>query len=172
MSIFLPGLERLSSVVLTAGAATTGAVTIPARDILFVLARITGYGGSDIASLRFNADSTAANYGARWITMSNAATPVLAGTNTTTGGLIPLGAAGITIGRAVEVEITNFTTKNKVVALRNSVEGATQGTFINMEYGWGQWFNTAAQITSIEMLTQSGQNMLTGSGFVVFGANF
>lgn len=172
MSIFLPQLERLTSA--TTATSTTGALTIPARDIIVCYIRITGYSGGDIASLRFNADSTAANYTSSHITATSATTPpVLARVNNAgTLGHIPIGSTGITVGRVATVTISNIAANRKVITIHESVEQASTAAATIDVCGYGEWLNTAAQITSIEMLTSGGQNMNSGSGIVIFGANF
>lgn len=172
--LFIPGLERLGSVVLGSAAVTTGAITIPARDILIVVPRITGYSGSDIASLRFNADSTVTNYTSSFINATSASPPVLARVNNAgTLGHIPLASTGITLGRMGIASISNLAGARKVVQLSvNDEQSATTAATTDI-WGFGEWLNTAAQITSIEMRTSGGSiTMNAGSGFVVYGANF
>lgn len=170
---FPPNMERLGSLKLGGSAVTTGVLTIPARDVLLVICRVTGYSGTDIASLRFNADSTITNYTSSFITGTSASPPVLARVNNVgTLGHIPIASTGITVGRTAIISISNFATTRKVCKIDSSDEqtSTTAGTIdIN---GYGEWLNTAAQITSIEMRTSGGSNTLNaGSGFVVYGAN-
>lgn len=172
--LFIPGLERIGSAVLGSAAVTTGAIALPARDILIVVPRITGYSGSDIASLRFNADSTAANYTSSFVTASSGSPPTLARVNNAgTLGHIPLASTGITLGRIAMCTISNFATTRKVVKIIELDEQSSTAAATIDIAGGGVWLNTAAQITSIEMRTSGGSiTMNAGSGFVVYGANF
>lgn len=172
MPLFNPtGYDYLGSVVLGSAAASTAALTIEARDVLLIQARITGYGGADIAALRFNADATTTNYRSRWVTYSNVAVPINAGIDTAASAMVLLGPTGITLGRSVLLGITNLSSVNKTMWIQSAEEVAAQATVPPVALGWGEWFNTAAQITSIDMRTNGGQNLNTGSGFAVFGRN-
>ena len=169
----LSGWGFLGSASCSSACASTSTITIAARDMLMIVVRVTGYsGGGDIASLRFNADSTTTNYHTRHINFSNASTPVLSSNNFTASGHIPVGPTAITAGRTVEVLCSNHSTKRKVCEIRQQEEATAQGTFAQMELGYGEWFNTTAQVTQIQMVTNGGANMSTGSGFMVFGRNF
>lgn len=173
--IFFPnGMERLGGLVLGGAAVTTGVLTIPARDMLLVLMRVTGYSGTDIASLRFNADSTVGNYTSSFVTATSAtAPPVLARVNNAgTLGHIPAGSTGITTGRVAQYVISNFATTRKVATIQQGAEQTTTAAGTIDIFGFGEWLNTAAQITSIEMRTSGGTNTLSaGSGFEVYGIN-
>lgn len=173
MPLFLPGLPRIGGTKLSAAAVTTGAIQIPPRDVIVVLAVITGYSGGDIASLRFNADATATNYGSTWKTQSNAAPPVNAQVaNNGTLAHITLGSAGIAIGRMVLVQIANIAGQRKIICMENSNESATTTEGVADIKGWGEYTVTAGQITSIEMRTSGGAiTMNAGSGFIVYGDN-
>ena len=169
-----PFMERLGSLTLAGSAVTTGVLTIPARDLLFVLCRVTGYSNTDIASLRFNADSTVTNYTSSFITGTSAtAPPVLARVNNAgTLGHIPIASTAIVVGRTSMISISNFATTRKVCKI-SSADEQTSATAATIDInGYGEWLNTAAQITSIEMRTSGGTNTLNaGSGFIVYGAN-
>ena len=175
MPLFLPPMEKLGSIKLSGAAVSTGALTIPARDFLFVLCRVAGYSGNDIASLRFNADSTVANYTSSFVTATNAtAPPVLARVNNAASlGHIPIASTAIVLGRTAMISINNLATTRKVCTIKSSDEQSSSAAATIDIAGYGEWLNTAAQITSIEMRTSGGTNTLsTGSGFAVFGGNF
>lgn len=174
MPLTLPGLKRIGSIQLASAAVTTGALQIPACSILIVVATVTGYSGSDIASLRFNADSTIANYGSTWKTQTNAAPPVNAQVaNNGSLGHITLGSAGITTGRIVTVTITNLSGLRKFMHMESAIESTTTTEGTADIKGWGEYTVTAGQITSIEMRTSGGANTLNaGSGFIVYGDTY
>jgi hypothetical protein len=67
----------------------------------------------------------------------------------------------------------NLATVSKSVGIShvqtNTGSAATAGT---LDFGGGEWVNTSAQITSIEMRTQGGSiTMPAGTGFTVYGSN-
>jgi hypothetical protein len=165
------GMEELGSIRLGSAAVTTGVLTIPAREQLFLLCNIAGYSGGDIASLRFNGD-TGANYWDRHLTAA-AGGVTLVNTQTASTTLIRLAGNAVTTGRSVAVSIMNLAAVSKSVAIApvqtNTGTAATVGV---MDIGGGEWVNTTAQITSIEMRTAGGSITLSaGSGFTVYGSN-
>jgi hypothetical protein len=169
--MFVPdGLEFLGSTKLAAGAATTATVTIPARDVLVVLVRVTGYaGGGDIASLRFNGD-TGANYWSRYLSWAAGGT-VVANNQNVSQTLARMFALAQTQGRNAIIGINNLTGATKVGNVNGQSGTGAAATAGTLEQGGFEWANTAAQITSIVMLTAGGVNMNTGSGFAVYGRN-
>lgn len=164
-------MERLGSTRLTASAQATAVVTIPAREQLYILINIAGYSGGDIASLRFNGD-TGTNYWSRHITFaSGAATGVDNPTPSAT--LLRLAGNAVTQGRSVSCSIMNLATVSKAVGIShiqtNTGAAATVGV---LNIGGGEWVNTTAQITTIQMLTAGGSiTMPAGTGFTVYGSN-
>lgn len=171
--LWVPPLPRIGGFRFNAAAVSSGNIQIPARDVLLILVVVTGYSGGDIASLRFNADATAAGYGSTWKTQSNAAPPVNAQvTNNGTLAHITLGSAGITIGRMVLVQISNIAGQRKIICMENSNESTTSTEGVADIKGWGEYTVTAGQITQIDMRTSGGANTLNaGSGFIVYGDN-
>ena len=164
------GMERLGSVKLTSSAVTTGAVTIPPRDILHLLVSIAGYSGGDIASLRFNGD-TAGNYWSRHITYATGGVTATDAPNAA-ASLIRLAGNTTTQARIITCSILNLANVTKSVGISHlqTNTGSTAVGILNI--GGGEWNNTSAQITSIEMRTAGGSiTMPAGTGFVVFGAN-
>lgn len=165
-------MERLGSIRLSSSAVTTGVLTIPAREQLFLLCNIAGYsGGGDIASLRFNGD-TGTNYWDRHITSVQGGV-VLVNTQNASTSLIRLAGNAVTTGRSVTVSIMNLASVSKSVGIShvqtNTGAAATVG---GLDIGGGEWVNTSAQITSIEMRTAGGSvTMPAGTGFTVFGSN-
>ena len=162
---------KLCGARLSVAAQTTGAISCTAAEIFFCIYNIAGYsGGGDIASFRFNGDSTAGNYQARWMVFSNATTPVLSAVNFTTGGNIQLGPTAITLGRSGMIKCSNFTSIRKVCRIEEAEESSSQATLPQLGLAHGEWFNTSSQITSIEMRTNGGSvTMAAGSSFICYG---
>jgi hypothetical protein len=168
----LPTWTLIGTQKITASATSLGTISnIPAYDMLAVMVMITGYSGSDIASLRFNGD-TAANYSSRYISYATNSTT---GTNNFTSGatLIRLGIA-TNKGRSAFALINNPATVSKVVSVHTQIgSGAATTEYLVTTEGGGEWNNTSSQINSIQVLTAGGSvTMNAGSGFAVFGFNF
>jgi hypothetical protein len=164
------GYEFLGSTVLTGSAATTGALTIAARDLLLVQVRVTGYSGGDIASFRFNGDS-GTNY---WWRCLNTVAGGVTWTNqqAASATLIQLHPLTTTLQRSSLHAITNLASKSKVMTTTATTSTGSAATVGGGELGWGEWVNTTAQITSIELRTAGGSiTMPAGTGFAVFGRN-
>lgn len=172
MPIIYPvGMERLGSVKLASNAATTGALTIPARDFLFLAINIVGYSSGDIAALRFNGDNGSNYWDMHKLSALGATTWTNAQTVSTT--LVRLAGNGVTDGRVVSVSIMNVLGTPKAVGISHlqTNTSSAAGTGGTIDAGGGCWVNTTAQVTSIEMRTAGGANLLAGSGFAVFGIN-
>jgi len=163
------GLEFLGSTVLTGNATTTNTVTIPARDILTIEVRVTGYSAGDIASLRFNGDA-GANYWSRYIS-AVAGGVVLVNNQNVSQALARLFALAVTTQRTGIVNITNLATTSKVGVVNGQTSTGAAATAGTIEFGGFEWVNTANQITSIAMLTAGGATMPAGTGFAVWGKN-
>lgn len=163
-------MERLGSTRMAAASASSAVVTIPAREQLYLLINIAGYGGGDIASLRFNGDS-GTNYWDRHIT-SVAGGVALVNTQTLSTTLLRLAGNGVTTGRIVSCSIMNIATISKAVGISHLQTGtAAAGTAGVLDLGGGEWVNTSAQITTIQLVTAGGATLLAGTGFTVFGCN-
>lgn len=145
-----------------------------------IVVRIIGYTGADVAVLQYNADATAANYATRYVVMSNAATPVLSSVNYCSASCsaaplgIPMGDNQITVGRNNEIFCTNKATNRKICNLRESFESTSSAStgFNAFSIGYGEWYNTTNQITSVKLVTLNGTSLLLGTGFAVFGRTF
>jgi hypothetical protein len=163
-------MEYLGSIRLNGSAATTGVLAIPARERLTIHCNIAGYSGGDIASLRFNGDA-GANYWDRHISYAaGGVTPVNAQNVSTT--LIRLAAATATVHRMAVVDVINIASLSKVCSM--TVQTATQSAANAgiLDIGSGEWVNTSAQITSVEMRTAGGSiTMPAGTSITVFGVN-
>jgi hypothetical protein len=172
MPVFDParGMEFLGSLRLSGSAVTTGVLTIAPREQLLILCNIAGYSGGDIASLRFNGD-TAANYWDRHLS-SQKTTTTWTNTETASTTLIRLAANGVTQGRTVQVSIMNIANVSKPVSMTVCTLTGAPATVGLIDIGWGEWVNTSAQITSVEMRTAGGSiTMPAGTGFTVYGVN-
>jgi hypothetical protein len=168
----LGNLEPLGALRMTAAAVSSGVLAIPPRSLLVIAYDIAGYSAADIASWRFNADA-GSNYQTRYITAAIASTTLTnAATLTTT--LMRLAGTSIVAARSGICVITNVAGRIKIMSNHVMDTTAAVGTepALNIT-GGGSWFNTTAQINSIEMRTAGGANTLTaGTGFAVFGKNF
>jgi hypothetical protein len=163
-------MEFLGSLRLSAAAVTTGVLTIAPREKLFVDINIAGYSGGDIASLRFNGDA-GANYWSRHITWATAGTTATDVPNAA-ATLIRLAGNAVTQGRSVTCSISNVATVSKYVGISHLQTGTNSTAVGVLNIGGGEWFNTTAQITSIELRTAGGSiTMPAGTGFTVYGSN-
>ena len=164
-SVFPP--VYLTGATLSANAAAFPTLTFPAYASLYIYVNVTGYGGSDVVSLRFNGD-TGTNYVDRTITAA-AGGVVLTDTPTASTTLIRMGIP-TNQGRIVQVQILNALARRKVVMINNQIGSAdaTAPAAIHLG-GLGLWNNTTAQITQLDVPTAGGLNILSGSSIMVFG---
>ena len=134
---------------------------------LYLFINVTGYGGTDVVSLRFNGDA-GANYWDRTITLP-AGTTVFADTSTTATTLIRCGKP-INKGRAVFAQIVNFAGKPKVVQVLNQFGSGVGATAAEATLSSaGEWVNTTDPINQIDVVTAGGLNILAGSTLVLLG---
>lgn len=163
-------MERLGSLRLASAAVTTGVLTIPAREQLLILFSIAGFNTADIPALRFNADS-GTTYNDRHITwLVNTVTPTNARNIST--NLLRLSGVSSVGPRMITASVMNILAVAKPVTLSISNGTGAAGTEHTEDFGSGEWVNTAAQITSVELRSAGGTNTLSaGSGFTVFGCN-
>ena len=172
----LAGYELLGKTVLTVAAATTSIITIPARDMLLIQYRVTGYSGADIAAFRFGGTAgsvdTAANYWDRHLTSARGAT-TFTNTQTASSTMLRVAASTSTRQRTGLVTVTNLQGVSKLCgyltgALTSTGAAATVG---GLDIGGGEWINTTQQIVSVQMLDAGANNLNIGTGFAVFGMN-
>jgi hypothetical protein len=169
-AVIFGGMEDIGSIRMSASGVSTGVLTIPAREQLMLIVNIAGYSGGDIASLRFNGDS-GTTYWDRHISWAAGGTTA-ANTQTPSTTLIRLAANGVTQGRTVMVGIMNLANVSKPVTIQCCTLTGAAATVGLMDVGIGEWVNTSAQITSIEMRTAGGSiTMPAGTGFTVYGSN-
>lgn len=134
---------------------------------------------SDNVYLRFNNDSTAANYysytvAANGSTVAFTSVQRLAATGT--GFEINLGAVGNT-GPSNEysylaVQLFGYTdsfNKNRIVKVDGYSRLSTTGGTLNQLMGGGSWLNTSNAISRITILPVTGSNWKTGSAYMLYG---
>ena len=170
--------QPLGALGLTADAPTMGTLEFQPFDMLMVQYSVVGYSVADIASLIFNYDTSpfTSNYGDRHLyvavgstlltnVQSVSATYVrLCGFSTVQPqtGTIYMAARGSIISQVV-MTIMNATGSGSA-ATAAAVEMSGQGS-------WAGPGGVPEDVYAIEMKTVSGNNMLAGSGFAVFGCN-
>lgn len=165
-SVFPP--VYLTGAVLNANAVAFPTLLFPAYNSLLVMVNVTGYGGTDVVSLRFNADS-GANYWDRTLTVAAGTVTPIVDTNTVSTSLMRLGKP-INKGRQVMVQLGNQLSRSKVALISNQFGSGAAGTAADTTLGTaGEWVNTTAQITQIDCLTAGGLNILAGSSIMVYG---
>lgn len=160
---------RVQEQILTASAQQfPTSLRVNPQSIIWLEINITGYGGSDVASLRFNSDS-GANYWTRFMTAAQG-TSALSNVENVADSLIRLGPV-TNKGRSALVRVTNFAGKPKVVNIINSIGSGLAGTASVITLaGAGEWVNSTDQIQTIDILTQGGTvTMLTGSSVALLG---
>lgn len=158
----------LASNTLTANATAFATLIVPPFNGLWVFINVSGYGGTDVVSLRFNGDS-GANYWDRTLTVAAGTVTPIVDTNTVSTTLIRCGKP-INKGRQVFAQIGNLASKSKVVQIMNQFGSGAAGTAADSTISTaGEWVNTAAQITQIDCLTAGGANILAGSSICVYG---
>jgi hypothetical protein len=164
--------DFLGSLSLSAAAATLGPLQIPPREQLKIVVRVNGLSSAEIPALRFNADATAANYATRWISISTASTPAITQTNTTGSAQILLRNVASSFALSAIADLMNPAAVRKVIQIGNAAEIQTAGAVPSLELGWGIWHNTANYITQVQLRTNVGGTLNSGSGFWIWGKNF
>jgi hypothetical protein len=162
--------EFLGSSFLSSAASNIPAITIAAREELLICVRVTGYGGSDTASLRFNADS-GNNYWWRYLTASTDASATLTNNEATSTNIARLFGTNITTGRSNCAFVTNSSTSVKIGTV-DGQSGTTDATTGGVPQFGGFQYSTTTKITSVQLLTAGGANMNASTGLMIFGRNF
>lgn len=157
--------------ILPASAPQFPTLTFNPMNGLYLFINVTGYGGTDVVSLRFNGDS-GPNYWDRTITLPTGTT-VITDTSTTASSLIRCGKP-INKGRAVFAQIVNFPNKPKVVQVLNQFGTGTASSAAEATLSaGGEWIDSPSgqQINQIDVVTAGGLNILAGSSLVLLGYN-
>lgn len=155
---------------LAAAAANLGTLTIPAMNHLYINLQVTGFSGSDFASIRFNGD-TGANYVSRFIT-AVAGGVVFADAPFVSATAMRLTAIAGTTGQSIWLSVNNTLAVSKqasIVAPLSTGAAATAATIVIP--GAGEWVNTTAQITSVLALVGGANNFNAGSSITIWGSN-
>ena len=160
-----PG-QFLDGATLSANAAAFPLLTFPAWNSLDIRLNIMGFSGSDIVSIRFNAD-TGNNYWDRNLT-AVAGGVVFVDNPTTTTSQIRVGIAG-TKGISARLQVGNNLAVSKLVSGTVSMGTGAVGTagtaVVSMA---GEWINTTAQIISLSIQCVGANNLLSGSSAMVY----
>lgn len=164
-----PGYDYLGAYEFASSAASSAVLAIAARDLLLVQVHVTGYGGTDIASLRFNGD-TGTNYTSRYISYAAGGTTA-ANNQNVSQTMARMFALGVTVQRSALIGITNRAAQPKVGTVNGQTAVSSAATGLQIEFGGFQWQNTSAQITSMQMLCPGGQTLSAGTCIAVFGKN-
>lgn len=147
--------------------ASSAVLTIPAVELLQIQFNIEGYsGGGGIAMFRFNGDTTVTNYSSEYITWSTAA-PTVVNVLGTVGGF-KTGANSVTVQRSGFMTIKNTagSTSHLITCASLTHAGATTAS---VQSSGGGKYVASGQITSIQMLVDTGVNLSAGTSFAVYG---
>lgn len=162
--------DFLGSVKMGAAAITSGVLTIPAREELFIMATITGISAADVPAFRFNGD-TATNYWSRYVS-SVASGVALVNNQNVSVSLARIAGVPFTTRRIAKVLIMNQATHTKVGTVDGQTGSGAAPTAGGIEFGGFEWVNTAAQITTLELRSAGATATLSiGTGFTVLGRN-
>lgn len=137
---------------------------------LLIFMNVSGYGGTDVVSLRFNNDSST-NYWDRTLTVAQGTTAIT-DTNTASTTLIRCGKP-INKGRQVFAQIGNSpNSKSKVASIINQFGSGVAATIAESTLSaGGEWVNTTDLITQLDVVTAGGLNILAGSSLMIIGWN-
>ncbi len=166
--------QILGRTQLTVAANATSILTIPPRTLLRLTAIVTGYSGTGIASFRFGGTAGAVdsgnNYNTRFLRINSGASNNFTDVPTTTTNYLRMASQAVVLGRQYVANVTNFTTKRKMVSINTATEAGAVGTAANIDVGQGMWANTTQQIVSVQLIS-TANNLSIGSGFIVEGMN-
>lgn len=161
---------QLANVTLGVAGTSLSAAGMTACKFLRVEIYISGYAGSDTASLQFNGSGGTA-YRYRWLTCAAAATTFTAGLVAASTDRIKVAAVNTTLSRRVVAFISNDSTNTEKMVTFSEATGtgsaATQGT---LDMGHGAWVSGAStSITQIALISSS--NMNAGTQMTIYGWN-
>ena len=166
--------QILGRTQLTVAANATSILTIPPRTLLRLTAIVTGYSGNGIASFRFGGTAGAVdsgnNYNTRFIRMNAGSKNNFTDAPQTSTSYLRMASRNRVLGRQYVANVTNFTTKRKMVSIDTATEAGGAGTAADIDVGQGMWANTTQQIISVQLIS-TANNLSIGSGFIVEGMN-
>lgn len=155
---------------LTAAAANLGTLAIPAINKLYLNINISGFSGSDSAAIRFNGD-TGANYVARFATVA-AGGVVVVDAPFASATSLRLSAAAGTQGQSIWMTVNNTLAVSKQALITAPLFTGAAATAATLVLGGaGEWVNTTAQITSVQVLVVGANNFNAGSSVTIWGSN-
>jgi hypothetical protein len=143
---------------------------IPYMDIIHISYSITGYAVNDTAQIRFNNDSSGI-YAYHVIAYDSiySTTPATSESYSTAASGIRTSGVQSTGMQSGTIHVSCMpSVGHNTMTIMNSTFGAAPSAFEMV--GSGD-YASADQITYIELSSLSGNNMLAGSGFSVFGCN-
>jgi hypothetical protein len=142
--------------------------------LLRLTAIVTGYSGNGIASFRFGGTAGAVdsgnNYNTRFLRINSGASNNFTDVSTTSTSYLRMASQAVVLGRQYVANVTNFTTKRKMVSINTATEAGAVGTAANIDVGQGMWANTTQEIVSVQLIS-TANNLSIGSGFIVEGMN-
>lgn len=162
---------QLANVTLGVGGTSLASGTITACKFLRIVIYLSGYAGSDTASLQFNGAAGIA-YRYRWLTSAAGGTTDAAGLIAASTDRIKIAAANTTNSRIVECVISNDPANTeKLVKFIGSLFGTgSAGTQATEDRGNGAWISGAStSITSVSLVSSS--NMNAGTQMTIYGWN-
>lgn len=160
---------------LAASAHESAVVSFTPRRCLAIPVGVTFYTGTpdpagDIASLRFNGD-TGNNYWSRHAHFGDGG--VWNKEDFTSTNLIRLAETNSRLSRNVLVIIANnLANRSKTCNIKNQTGTNDASVAGSINTGGGEWVNTTAQISSVQLVNAGSNNIGTGSGFAVLGIDF
>lgn len=157
--------EELGRSTLSVAAATITLASFAARKYLRIFWLLLPNGGTLNPSIRYNNDS-AANYSSRLSANGGADSTAVSQTNNflDTGGPLTLIHYG-------EMEMLNVATQEKINVSTSTTTTAGAANAPNRREQVQKWANTAAQVTRVDILANTGNNFAVGSELIVLGHN-
>lgn len=163
--IFLGGAGPI-----TVAAANLGTIAIIPMNTLWIEITLTGFSGSDQLGIRFNGD-TGANYVSRFLTAA-AGVATLTDAPFVSATAMRLTAAAGTLGAHVSLRINNILGVSKQTLIQSQTTSGAAGTAPALAVSAsGEWVNTTAQITSVQVLVVGANNLSVGSSVSIWGTN-
>jgi hypothetical protein len=162
------GMDLLGSHKYTSSVSSSPVISIPPMEMLQIQFNVEGYGsGGGIASLRFNADSTAGNYSSSYSVLTST---TLTNTLGTFAGF-KLGQNSVTVQRSGLVTIKNFLSTSHGITCQSQTHAAATSAPVS-SVGAGMYVTGGAtQITSVQLIVDTGVTMPAGTSFAIFGCN-